>query len=83
MLVYKLASSQCLGQALDYEITATCGVSVGECLRGHADECSVRNSEKVGFISASSFLHSLRIVNKDVHLQSQVLGAWNLVRLLN
>lgn len=83
MLDYKLAFSQCSGQALDCEITATCVVSVGKCLRGRADERSVRNSEKVGFRSASSFPHSLRIDNKDVRLPSQVLGAWHLVRLLN
>lgn len=60
MLGYKLAFSQRSGQALDYEITATCGVPVGECLRGRADECSVRNSEKVVFRSAPGFLCSFK-----------------------
>lgn len=83
MLDYQLAFSKCLGQALHCEITAPCVVSAGGCLRGHADECGVRNGEKVGFRSASSFLGSLRIDNKDVHLPFQVLGAWNLIRLLN
>lgn len=70
MLGYKLAFSQCLGQALDYEITATCGVSVGECLRGHANEYSVRSSEKVVFRPTPNFLCSLRIDNMDVYLPS-------------
>lgn len=46
-------------------------------------QCSVGNSEKVRFRSASGVLCSLRTDNKDVCLPSQVLGAWNLVRLLN
>lgn len=60
LLDYKLAFTHCSGEVLDYEITTTCVVSGGECLRGHPDESSVRNSAKVGFRSASSFFHSLR-----------------------
>lgn len=78
-----MAFSQCFGRVLHCAITAPCVVSAGECLRGHADECGVRNGEKVGFRSACSFLGSLRIYNKDVHLPFQVFGAWNLIRLLN
>ena len=83
MLGYELSFSHCWGQALDHEVTAACVVSVGECLRGHADERSVRNSDKFGFRSAFSFLRSLRTESKNVRLPSQVLGAWNLVRILN
>lgn len=60
LLDYKLAFTHCSGEVLDYEITTTCVVSGGECLRGHPDESSVRNSGKVGFRSASSFFHNLR-----------------------
>lgn len=73
LLDYKLPFSHCLGQAVYYGTTATCVVSMGECLRGHDDECSVRNGEKVGFRSASSFICSLSTGNKNICLPSQVL----------
>lgn len=69
MLDYKLAFTHCSDEVLDYEMP-TCVVSVGNCLR---------DLHPVSFIA-----EELRQAwDKDICLPSQVLGALNLIRLLN